>query len=175
MDFYIEVESLPAQYAGAEQAAAAPEFQDSIQVIEQIAVFAAQIEHAFARADGEGAQRHALEYQVRLGGEQDAIVEGPGFAFVGIADHVVRLALGFAAGLPFQAGGEAGAATSAQIRRLELSNQPLRAARERRGERIAGREFAAEQNVLAPHLVLDAEVFARPVGERDLVADQFAD
>ena len=109
-----------------------------------------------------------------MGGEQHAILEGPGFAFVGVADHVARFALRVAAGLPFQAGGKAGAAAPAQIRRLDLLEQTLRPARERSGKRFTGRELAAEQDVLAPHLVLDAEVFARPIGERDLVADQFA-
>ena len=107
--------------------------------------------------------------------KQHAVLERAGLAFVGIAHHIVRPALGVAASLPFHAGGKSGAAASAQLRRFQLFDQLLRSARARRGQRFTGRELAAEQHVLAPHLVLDPEVFARPSRERDLVADQFAD
>ena len=55
-------------------------------------------------------------------GEQHPVLEGAGLALVGIADHVTRGAWGIAAGLPLQAGGEAGAAAAAQIGRLISSS-----------------------------------------------------
>jgi len=92
-----------------------------------------------------------------MGGEQDAILERAGLAFVGIADHVARLAMRLA-----QASISVRCETAPpRPRRFDVlssaTSPPPR--RERRGERVAGREFAAEQKVLAQHLVVDAKVF----------------
>jgi hypothetical protein len=74
-------------------------------VIEQVAVFAAQIDKALGRADRIGSHRHALKDQIGEAGQQHAVLEGARFAFVGIADDdalVPGLEVGVAAGFPFQ-------------------------------------------------------------------------
>ena len=106
------------------------------------------------------------------------------------------LELGIAASLPFQAGGEAGAAAAAQVGALDLvehGNRPAHAARQAfaPGTHVGGHqpfvrrpgaggkqclarlEVGGEQDVGAPDVVLDLEELGRPVGQRHLVADQF--
>ena len=69
-----------------------------------------------ARRPRSAAMRHALEHRVGVAGEQHAVLEGAGLAFVGVADHDVlaaRRLRGTAAHL--SAGGKAGAAAPAQV------------------------------------------------------------
>ena len=76
-----------AEDVGAQQILLAAALQHGFQRFEQVAVFAAQVEKALAaRRRRSGAQRHALEHQIGLAGQQHAILEGAGLALVGVAD-----------------------------------------------------------------------------------------
>ena len=70
MDLDVEVEALRAADARAEQPVPAHRLELGLQRLEQIAVFAAQIEEASRRADDEAGDRHALEHALGEGGEQ---------------------------------------------------------------------------------------------------------
>jgi hypothetical protein len=63
----------------------------------------------------------------------------------------------------------------AQVGELHLGKHRFAAARDRRAQRRAGRPFGREQGIAATDIVVDAEVFGRPVGERRLRANQLAD
>ena len=154
---------------------AAALLQHGQQRFEQVAVFAAQVDQALARADREGRDRHALEHVVGVARQQHPVLEGAGFAFVGVAHHVMGVAGRVAAQGPFAAGGETGATASAQLRGHDLVQRARRATRQRRGDRTAGRQRQSEQHVGAPDLVVDVEPLGRPLLDRNLLLDQFGD
>ena len=62
VDLDVEVEALRAAYARAEQPVTAHRLELRLQRLEQIAIFAAQIEEASRRADDEAGDRHPLEH-----------------------------------------------------------------------------------------------------------------
>src|SRR5439155_18053520 len=68
---------------------------------------------------GEGGEHDAFEHLVRVLLHQDAVVEGAGFALVGVDAQVDRAGVVFGQEGPFDAGREAGAAAAAQARRLD--------------------------------------------------------
>ena len=76
-------------------------------------IFVADVENSFASADGAGGNGHAFDDAIGEGFEQHAIHEGPGVAFVAVADDDGGSG-GSGEGVPFSAGGEACAATSAK-------------------------------------------------------------
>ena len=156
----------------------APAREHLFEMIAQIAIFAAQIEEALAGADSEGRERHALEHMIGEAGQQHAILERSGFAFVGVANDdapaAVRRRRLFAK-LPFLRGRKAGAAAPAQIGRLHLRQQRVGADRDRAAQRFARRELVAQQNVATANIVVDGEKFPRPGLERNLFADQLSD
>ena len=134
-------------------------------------------------------------------GEQHAVLEGARLALVGVADDDTlqpRLRGALRQASHFSAGGEAGAAAAAQVGALDFVEHRNRAAqagrqaftpgthvgrhlavarRPRPGspQGVARLEVAAEQDVGAPDVVLDLEVFSRPLAKRHLAADQFGD
>ncbi len=146
---------------------------------QQVRIFAAQVEQALAGTDRQTRDTHAVENQVGIAGEQHAILEGAGFAFVGIADHVATgvLALAFrpACRLPLDLGGETGSPASAQIGSLHFRKHRLGAARNRRPNRFSGWPADVQQGIAATQIVVDPEVFPWPVGQWHLGPDQFAD
>ena len=83
-------------------------------------VFGAAVDDAFVRADGAGADGHPFDDALRIAFQLGAVHEGARVAFVGVAHDVLLVAGGLFAELPFQAGGEAGAAAAADARLLDL-------------------------------------------------------
>src|SRR5208283_1972523 len=112
MDFNVEVEALRAADGGPQESLPAHCLELGLERLEEILVFAAQIDEAFSRADHETGDRHPLEDALGERGEQNAILERPGLAFVGVADDEAVDAGRVAAALPFDRGGEAGPGTS---------------------------------------------------------------
>ena len=98
----------------AEQAQALGLADGGLQVLDGERVLGAHVDVALLRADGVGGDGHAFEDAVRVAFEHGAVHEGAGVAFVGVADDVLLLLAGLGDGAPFQAGGIAGAAASAQ-------------------------------------------------------------
>ena len=198
VDLDIEIRPRDAEDVLAEQLVPAAPGEDSVQAVEQVAIFATQIDEALGRPHGIGRHGHAFENQIGKGGQQHAILEGARLTLVGVAHHDTAMAgleLGIAAGLPFQAGGEAGTAPAAQVGALDLvehGNRPAHAARQafapgphvgghqafvgRPGaggaQRLTRLEIGGEQDVGPADVVLDLEELGRPVGQRHLAANQ---
>ena len=110
-------------------------------------------------------------------GQQHAILERSGFAFVGVANHDAPATLRrrLAAKLPFLRGRKAGAAAPAQIGRLHLRKQRAAADGDRAAQRFARREPVVQQNIATANIVVHGEKFPGPGLERNLFADQLAD
>ena len=75
-----------------------------------------------AHAHRVGGDGHALDDDVRVVGEDVAVLAGAGLAFVGIADQVLRAGVVLRHEAPLQAGGKARAAAAAQARGLDLGD-----------------------------------------------------
>ena len=175
MDRDVEVEARAALDRGAEQVRFAAAPQHGFERVEQEAVFAAQVDQAAPRTDGQGGDRHAVEQQVGMAGQQHPVLEGPGLALVGVADDDVFVARCVAAELPLRAGGESGTAPAAQPGSGDLAAQRQRPARQRRGERRTGSQRCAEQHVGTAHLVVDAEPLGGPQRDRRVRVDQLGE
>ena len=70
-----------------------------------------------------GGDEHALERGVRVLAEEEAILERPGLALGGVADHVLGRARVIAEAAPLGAGREPRAAAAAQARSSELDEE----------------------------------------------------
>ncbi len=123
-NFQVEVE-IGAQDFFAEQAGAiaAANFLAEDFFLEM--VFVADIEDAFFRAADESGQDHAFDDQVRKMGEDEAVLDGAGLAFVGVADDVFFGPWLFADQIPLHAGGETGAAHAAEFGGFEFSERAV--------------------------------------------------
>src|SRR5262249_29403408 len=82
------------------------------------AVLVADVVVDGGRPGGEGREHRPFEHLVRVLLHQDAVIEGAGFALVGVQAEVDRAGVVFGQEGPLQAGREAGAAAAAQARRL---------------------------------------------------------
>ena len=98
-----------------------------LQTLDGQRVLGPQVDVALLRADGIGADGHALDEAVRVALQDRAVHEGAGVALVGVADDVLDVALGLAGELPLETGGEAGAAAAAQAAAQDLARPPRRA------------------------------------------------
>ena len=170
-----KLESGATEYVVAQQAQFAPLCQHCLQLRQQIAVLAAQIQETLFSADHEGAYRHSFEHRIGMAVQQDAILERAGLAFVGIADHIARVALRLAAEFPFHAGTESCAAPSAQPGLGDLGQRGIGAARQRCAQAIASGEIIAEQQAADADIVVYAKPFGRPVRERGFRFNQIGD
>ncbi len=104
-------------------------------------ILGSHVDEALGGADGIGAENHALHHQVRIALEQRPVHERPRITFVGVADDVLRVALGGARELPLPAGRESCPTASAQARRENFVDDLLRGhVRQRLGD---GRVAAA--------------------------------
>src|SRR5208282_5879564 len=157
MDFDVEVEALRAADARAEEPPFAHRLELRLERVEEMLVFAAQIDEAFSRADDETGDRHSLEHALGERGEQNAILERPGLAFVGVADDEAVGAGRVAAALPFDRGDESGSAAPAQVRALHLVQHALPAKRDRGLKRRPRLIARAQKPVGAADMVLDTE------------------
>ena len=77
-------------------------------------VFRADIDETLGRAGCDAGNRHAFDQHEGVAFHDHAVGESGAVAFVGIADDVFALGRRIQHRLPFDAGGEAGAATAAQ-------------------------------------------------------------
>ena len=105
---------------------------------------------SLAAAGREHPEHQALEHEVRLLGQDLAVLEGARLGLVGVADRVLRLGLLLRDQLPLRAGREPGAAHAAQLRLLQL------------GDQVAGVELAREGG--AQHAVVARVGVVRIVG-----------
>ena len=84
-------------------------------------IFRADVKPAFGGADGVGSNHHAFNDVVRVGFQNTAVHIGAGVALVAVADdELVVNHRHFGRQLPFQSGGEAGAAAAAQAGFFDL-------------------------------------------------------
>ena len=88
--------------------------------IENVTIFAANIDEAAIGSDGAAGDDHAFDQLVRIHFHQRAIFAGAGFGFVGVADDVFRFRAVLGHERPLHAGGEACAAASTQIGFLDF-------------------------------------------------------
>ncbi len=91
-----------------------------LQILDRQAVLVAHVDVAGVGADREGPDDHPLDDRVGIPFQDRPVHEGPGIAFIGVADHVLGLALGLPAGLPLASRRESAAAAPAQARVLDL-------------------------------------------------------
>lgn len=75
-------------------------------------VFGPDEDDAVRGPDGKGRQSHALDEHVRLGVQEDAILEGSRFHFIGVADHIARMRGIVGHGLELDTGRKAGPAAA---------------------------------------------------------------
>src|ERR1700722_7274237 len=90
--------------------------QRRIDDIQDVAIFAANVDVAFRcvyRAPGD---HYAFDQLVRVELHERTVFAGAGLAFVGVAENIFRFAAGFLGDeTPFHSGGEAGAAAARQL------------------------------------------------------------
>ena len=93
--------------------------------LEQITVLATEIDKAHLCADGETGDHGALDHGVRIFKEDDVVLAGAGLGLVAVDQDVLGLFRLLGDKGPFEAGGEAGTATSAQAGGLHGVDDPL--------------------------------------------------
>ncbi len=92
--------------------------------LEQVAILAAQIDEADLRADGEAGDHGAFDDRVRVVQEDDVILAGAGLGLVAVDQDVLGLVGLLGHEGPLHAGGEAGAAATAQAGGLHGVDDP---------------------------------------------------
>src|SRR5260370_31608624 len=73
-------------------------------------IFVADVEDAAFRSGDQARYDHALDEQVRQVGHDEAVLDGAGLAFVGVANDISHRIGLFADKIPLHAGGKSGAA-----------------------------------------------------------------
>src|SRR5450756_841241 len=94
-------------------------FSFHLQVKEGAGVLRAAVDVPVVGAHCVGADQHALDHGVSVALQEPAVHERPGVAFVGVADHVLLVAVLCGRELPLAPRREAGAAAAAQPARLD--------------------------------------------------------
>ncbi len=132
-------------------------FQGLFKALVDLENLAVDVVVAHGSAHRETADDHAFDHGVRVVAQDVAVLEGPGLAFVGVADDV------FLAGDvarhegPFQARREARAAAAAQVRGLQFGDHVV--------GRHARQDFFQGLVTAARHVVADAPVVPVQVGQ----------
>src|SRR6516162_257 len=109
------------------QIAARIGFRDSgVHKVQDIAVFATNVNETVMGANGAARDNNAFDQLVRVHFHQRAILAGTGLGLVGVADDVFGLGGILRDEGPLHAGGKACAATSAEIRFLDFVDDLLR-------------------------------------------------
>ena len=98
--------------------------------LEEVAVFAAQVDEADLGADGEAGDDGSFNDGVRIVQEDQVVLAGAGLAFVAVDQNVLGLGRLLGHERPLQAGGKARAAAAAQIGGLHLVDDPVGALRQ---------------------------------------------
>ncbi|VTR63828.1 hypothetical protein DESC_100024 [Desulfosarcina cetonica] len=125
MDFHMKVEA-GTQDVVAQEAVFLGLGQGRVDVFLELGHVMPGVDEPLAGADGKGTDDQPLDDVVRIAGEDGAVHERPGLAFVPVDDHVFLLAGGVAGRFPFETGGEAAAAAAAQVGRLDLVQDTFR-------------------------------------------------
>jgi hypothetical protein len=163
MDADVEVKAGLAEYAAAQQSCLAALGQHALEVRQQEAIFAAQVDESLAGADHRRAHGHPLDHRVGLCSEEHTILERAGFTLVGVADHRARPRAGTAQG-PLASGGKARAATTPQARVAKPGQVGVGADCQRCREGLAASQFRVEDDVPAADIVLDTKPALGPGG-----------
>ena len=87
------------------------------------------VEDALLRAGHQARDDHALDHQVRQIAQDEAVFDGAGLAFIGVADHVFFAARRLANGFPLHAGGKSRAAQAAESAGFQLRDHAVPIAR----------------------------------------------
>ena len=93
---------------------------------EGVRIFSAHVNVTLTRAHGMGRDNHPFDGAVRVFLHENAIFEGAGLGFVGVAHDVLGLASRLRRSLPLDAGGKCRAAAADQPRSLQLRDHILR-------------------------------------------------
>src|SRR2546426_725115 len=139
-----------AEDAPTEQAVATAGGQLALEMFGLRLVLVAYIDDALVGADDEAGQDHALDHQMRHVIEDEAVLDGPRLALVGIAHDVLRRPGRPPHDLPLHPRREAGAAEATEVAGLErpqqLAHVPARdeRAHERTGSAQMARHVAAD-------------------------------
>ena len=108
------------------QVAARVGFADgAVHVIDQVAIFAANVDVAFVRVHRAAGDQDAFDQLMRIVFHQQPILAGARLALVGIDDDVLRLGRRARHEAPFHAGGKSRAAAAAQSRDFDLFDDLL--------------------------------------------------
>ena len=102
MNVDVKIEARLAQDIFTQQTDLAPPLQSRVERLQQVAIFAAQINEALASADHPATQGHALKDQIGVFLHQHPILKGARLAFVSVAHHVLHFTGRIAARPPFQ-------------------------------------------------------------------------
>src|SRR6185369_5578137 len=124
-----------------------------LDVLDQLRRVVAGVDVALMRADREGADDQAFEYLVRIAGEEGPVHERAGLAFVTVDDDVLFVAGRILRGFPFLPGGEAAAATAAQIGLLHFVDDLVGRHLE---QRLGQRRIAAHRKIVVDAHRIDA-------------------
>ena len=109
----IEVEAA-AEDVLAEEAVFAGLLDGDLEAVDGEGIFGTDVDETLGGADGVAADGHSFDDAVGVTLEDGAVHEGAGVTLVGVADDVFLVGLVFGAEAPFDAGGEACAATAAE-------------------------------------------------------------
>ncbi len=83
-------------------------------------VLVADIEDAALRSGDQAGDDHALDEEMRQVSHDEAVLDGAGLAFIGVADNIFHGIRLLADEIPFHAGGKSGAAHAFQLGGFEL-------------------------------------------------------
>ena len=155
----------------AEQAVLARLPERVLEALDGERVLGAHVHVALVRADGEGADDHALDERVRVALEHRAVHERAGVALVRVAEDVLGVVVLLLGEAPLHPGGEAGAAAAAEAGGEDLFDDLLG---RHRGEHLGEGLVAVAGDVLVDvERVDDARVAQHDldlaVEERDVV------
>src|SRR5579872_5404330 len=123
--FDIELKST-AENVFSQQAVLAGLFDGSVETMHRQRILGAHVDDSFGCAHHVPTDDHALEQGVRVALDLVPVHIGAGIAFVGVADDVLRLGLGFGEEFPFVASKVTGASTSAKLGDLDLFDYAAR-------------------------------------------------
>ena len=115
--------------------------------VDQVAVFAADVDESDLRPNREARNHHAFDDRVRIVLQDQTVLAGAGLAFVAVAEDVLGFRRFLGHERPFHAGGKSGAAAPAQVRCLDLVDDPVRTQRERLLQRLVAVELDVAVNV----------------------------
>ena len=155
--FDVELESA-AENVVAQQPVFAGLLDGAVQAMHRQRIFGANVDDSFGRAHHVTADDHAFQQRVRIALDLVAVHVGAGIAFIGIADDVLLIRLGFGQELPLVAGQVSRAAASAQLGGLDLLDDELRPAVD---QHLVQRLVPADRDVFLDVIGIDEAAIAQ--------------